>query len=95
MIKKGDKVICIKDAYYLDIEDPTCGLELFYKLGEIYEVNNVFKRNSYVDIKRNDNNSSTGFYLDDPIEEWYKFSDYFMTLAEWRNKQIDSILEDD
>ena len=28
------------------------------------------------------------------IEEWYKFDEYFITLADWRDKQIDSILNE-
>ena len=97
MIKKGDKVICIKDAYYTVSLKP----ELLYKCGEIYEINkinNIVMDDSYytyIDIKRNDKkDASTGFYLDNKIEEWYKFSDYFITLAEWREKQINSILND-
>ena len=100
MIKNGDKVICIKDAYY--VEKPTGMKELLYKCGEIYEINYIaindshiyFNGSSYIFISRNDKDASTGFYLDNKIEKWYKFSDYFITLAEWREKQINSILDE-
>jgi hypothetical protein len=95
MIKTGDKVVCIKDAeYYLDEHNPDI-TEILYKYGEIYTIrvanfNDIF----YINVKRNDKDSNTSFYLEEPIDEWNKFSDYFITLAEWRDKQINSILDE-
>lgn len=92
MIKDGDKVVCIKDAeYYLDEYNPGI-TEILYKYGEIYTISRVVK--SYIDVKRNDGDLNTSFYLEEPIDEWNKFSDYFITIAEWRERQINSILDE-
>jgi hypothetical protein len=83
MIKPGDKVICIKDIIYSD--------NTFYFKNQSYEVTKVTER--YIDLKNGE--IRIGFYLDIPIEEWRKFSEHFISLAEWREQQINSILEDD
>jgi len=98
-MNKGDLVVCIKDAVYdINCETPTGITETLYKKGEFYEINEIKiidDKNLYVDIKRKDKDSSTGFWQLAQIEEWYKFDEYFITLADWRDKQIDSILNDD
>jgi hypothetical protein len=40
-----------------------------------------------------ENNNTRSFYFTTPIFKWLKLSDYFGKLADWRNKQIDQILE--
>jgi hypothetical protein len=41
-----------------------------------------------------ENNTTRAFWIHSPIQKWLKFSDYFGKLNNWRDKQIDKILDD-
>jgi hypothetical protein len=92
MIKTGDKVVCIKDMSNIQ--------HLNYTLHEIYSVSLIkhrirYEYNSYYSIRIEDE-SKIGWYFESiDLNNLLYFYDYFMTLAEWREKQINSILEDD
>jgi hypothetical protein len=93
MIKKGDKVFCIKEQEYIFYD----GNRYTHLRGNIYEVLNIRVSDKILFIQTQENyNDINGlwFSLDDNNHYRKTFSDYFITLAEWRDKQIDSILED-
>ena len=96
MIKVGDKVICISEVS-LNIYNQE---RRSFKIGEVCEVvkyaENTFeyvKDAKYVQLRGN--TDSLFFYLDKPIRQWKNFSDHFITMAEWREQQINSILDDE
>jgi len=82
MIKVGDKVICIKTDY-ISTEGNSC--ELNMTIGKLYTIDRISNRSITID--------RWSFGL---IDEIFirKFQDYFITLADWREKQIDNILND-
>jgi hypothetical protein len=95
MIEKGTKVVCIKDYYC------TNGNFIWsFTKGKIYEVLSVGPEYTFVYIKCN----FTQAYFKGKIFKFGSnnrnnnlnlFKDYFITLAEWRQQQIDKILEDE
>jgi hypothetical protein len=75
------KAICIKNYIFRDIT--------YFEVGQIcdmryYEYHNLLQVNV----------EGVSFYCDGKIHDWGKFSDYFITLAEWREQQINSILDE-
>ena len=82
MIKVGDKVICIKTDY-ISTEGNLCELDM--TIGELYTIGRIGNKSITID--------RWTFGL---IDEIFirKFQDYFITLADWREKQIDNILND-
>ena len=79
MIKKGDKVVCIKD-YITETKSS--------EIGNIYSVDYISDFSTIVLI------NSCVFYIRNKISDNdLYFYDYFATLAEWREKQIKSILD--
>ena len=100
MIKKGDKVICIKDHTYhgeLTIRS--------FSVGKQYEILTIEKlkeseivKSYYIEADMtnpDDFNSGLRFMCEKEVGAAKCFKDYFITLAEWRQQQIDKILEDD
>ena len=94
MSKQRYKVICIKDAEY--------DSGILFKAGEtyvyyvtIYRGENAIEVRFLPETENKFDRKVVGFYVDKPIDSWRKFSDYFVPLAEWRERQINSILEDD
>jgi hypothetical protein len=87
MIKVGTKVFCIEDVFF-----PNSNKKYFAN-GSQYEIKNVsideYTNNYYVDIY------GCYFYLEDKNRSYKKFSEHFITIAEWRDKQINKILEDE
>ena len=88
-MKVGDKLVCIKDFAY-----QTGGEKFIYILkNEVFEIEDVFDSCLY--LKSNDFVSRIRISLiikEEPI--WVsKFEGYFVTLAEFREKRINSILE--
>jgi hypothetical protein len=92
------KVICIKDFWFENY--------LIFHQGKTYDADFVlFPEKSFKIIKIASKSPfhdwTFNFYLTNelikflPHLRWEKFSDFFMTLVEWREKQIDKILEDD
>jgi len=82
MIKVGDKVICIKTDY-ISTEGNLCELDM--TIGKLYTIDRISNRSITIDR-----------WLFGLIDEIFirKFQDYFITLADWREKQIDNILND-
>ena len=72
------KLICIKRCANKGWESPDC-IE-----NEIYEIDPDKNDNVYYHQIHNKNGARIGYYE----------RDCFITLAEWRDKQIDSILND-
>jgi hypothetical protein len=83
MTKVGQKLVCIQD---FNIEIFGVASDLIYKKGDICEVESIDVKFAYPYFLRFENETNNFSY-----EEITK---YFITLAEWREKQIDSILED-
>lgn len=76
-VKEGDKVICIRD------------FALMFKANEIYEINSV-------DIELSKTYISTvngGFWFNLNRRNIYWFNNYFITLSDWRELQIKSVLD--
>jgi hypothetical protein len=88
-MNKGDKVICIKD---FDVSN-----QKFIK-GKVYQIKRIDKYSCYIagEIYINDRNFGYRlFYFKYERKSWHKmFSEYFITLAEWRDKQINLILDE-
>jgi hypothetical protein len=91
-MNKGDKVVCIKDFSLYDqkfikgklyqITQIYTELPCCYISGEIYHNNLNFGYTFHFETENNKPNFNK------------KFSEYFITLAEWRDKQIDKILDE-
>jgi hypothetical protein len=94
--KVGDKLVCIKEHNY----ESSYGTHKHLK-GNIYEVLNLRKIDKLIYIKTEEK------YAKFPFSEgiWFtlggknfsarkKVSEYFISIAEWRDKQINSILDD-
>jgi hypothetical protein len=101
MIKKGDKFVCIKDIYEPD--EP--GKPIAFFKGNMYKVINYDDFDDITCISVEENyykfTESTGMWFSGKfsipsVQQHFKRNiyDYFITLAEWRNQQIDSILND-
>jgi capsular polysaccharide biosynthesis protein len=84
-MNKGDKLVCIEDFQIVLITNI-----YVYKVGDIVEIYDVHKEyeSAYpVRVKKNNGDKNNFTY-----EEIKK---YFILLYEWRNQQIDKILEDE
>ena len=91
MIKKGDKIVCITD---------TSNIQFFkYMLHEIYFVTKIREKitdkGHYYRIAVEDIEKNAWYFETIRLENSLYFYDYFMTLAEWRDKQINSIFENE
>jgi hypothetical protein len=86
MIKKGDKVVCIKDIYKIGTD------KINFIAGKEYEI--IFDNNdTYGELQIA---AEDGRVACISFEEGtWCYADEFITLAEWRDRQIDKILEDD
>lgn len=94
-MNKGDKVICIKD--YTFQSRLINGPEYRYFAGKEYEIISKETSNSvYIaaDLSKESIHKGINFDVTGTNKYFEKFDEYFMTLAEWRDKQINSILED-
>lgn len=80
MIKAGDKVVCIKSTNLNNHEN-------FIK-GNIYEIYqaNIYQAN-ITDVHIYIKPGGVKFFINN-------FDKYFITLAEWREQQINSILDE-
>ena len=84
MIKEGDKVICINDFECLGYRST-----LYYKEGKIYEIKRIDTKVVY--IISDDGADGVWFRI---IKDGIKFGDSFILLAEYREQQMKSILDD-
>ena len=86
MIKKGDIVFCIKDFAIAN--------QFFFK-SKCYEVAEVSLANHfYIKGENYINNAQYGHWFKLETKHYNNFSDYFITLAEWREQQINLILDE-
>ena len=98
MIKKGDKVVCIRDYSYLS---PFDVIVFSFKSGNIYEIIDIGHKAYYISADINNNTLSISIYngiwfssSTAAANNLEKFESHFITLAEWRDKQIDIILDE-
>jgi len=77
-MNKGDKVICIKDLFINEFSTFT-----ILTKGNLYEIEDVYNKTFWVMT----NDRLRAFNVE-------SFSKYFITLAEWREQQINSILDE-
>jgi hypothetical protein len=101
MINVGNKVVCMQEHVYYRSGNKS--EPLTHKQGNIYEVCKYDESDNTIYIKAEEsyvNINGLWFSLDYlpetppfPKDVPY-FKDYFVTLAEWRDKQINSILDD-
>ena len=81
------KVICIKDLYFHN--------DLLYRKDTPYDGDfYIYLNLQVVKILSGNTKWHINFWCESQVHNWYKFSDYFITLAEWREKQISSILNE-
>jgi hypothetical protein len=81
MIKVGDKVFCIKDFFYFD-------KKLFHN-NKSYIVGGVSSLTKMIYIKDGiSDNICSGFWFDINKDQ------YFITLAEFREQQIKSVIDE-
>lgn len=92
MIKTGDKVVCIKEYETLTI-NTYISRKANYRKGFTYEVLGISKTTGRVYIKC-DNGDYTSFGIVDNLFNSDFFLDYFIPLAEFRENQIKSVLDD-
>ena len=84
MINIGDKVICSK-LEYISTNGENC--ELPFTIGDSYDIQRINNRLCvYID------GYAFGLYKDDVYIRL--FSDYFITIAEYREQQIKTILDE-
>jgi hypothetical protein len=99
MIKEGDKVICI--AEHIHYRNPEDSNPLTHKIGNCYEVSRYDPSDNTMYITAEEKYSDVVYGLwfsmrtGSTVRDCFYFSDYFITLAEWRQQQIDKILEDE
>ena len=93
-IKKGDIVLCIENVIFRSAFSSTDNI--YFKKDESYTIVDINNDCGYYSVCLIDIFLGLGvqFYLEDKIQDYKKFSDYFITLAEWRDKQINFILND-
>jgi hypothetical protein len=85
-MNKGDKVICIKDWSFDEQE---------YKKDIIYEIDDTNKTYGiYIKGENYISRDEYGYWFCFKKDYYNNFPDYFITLAEWRQQQINSILDE-
>ena len=94
MIKEGDVVICVNEFRY----DYFC--KKWFEVGKKYKVLHASDINLYIeadtdlpDLEHYKQNRGVKFYLSKETGINY-FTDYFATLAEWREQQIKSVIDE-
>ena len=99
MLKEKDTLICIKDFIF---HERTKNKYLYNK-GDKYIIERIGKWSKYQSSlskisKRRyfilDNNNISWIFEENELPNLNTLSDYFITLAEWREQQIDSILNE-
>ncbi len=87
-MNKGDKIICIK-PYNIVIRE--------YTEHKIYIIEHIYENRVYVTEDISKVNSGYWFLREnDPVINGYVgyFYDYFIPLAEWREQQIKTVLDE-
>lgn len=97
MIKIGDKVICVKEYIIYTCNTRIRIFKHTYEENKIYEVVKISKNECSACISE----ENGGIWFNITEDSLYlrhsnlkKFSDYFLTLAELREKQIKTVLND-
>ena len=94
-MKKGTELVCIKDYSYEVRENVDTRS---FSIGRIYKILSLDKNGTSVYIEadlieeRDTNNGLRFSLMGDTLNTRYLY-DYFITLAEWRDSQIDKILD--
>jgi hypothetical protein len=83
MIKKGDKLLCLKT-----VEHYITG-KIRFREGEFYKI--IRKAGNNLDLMPEDGDDTCVVSL---VKGDTYFSENFITMAQWRDLQIDSILND-
>jgi hypothetical protein len=81
-MNKGDKVVCIKTYIF--------GLTEYYTQGKEYKILSVGTKNLYVIS----NVYTNGTWFGRNEVDNKHFRKYFITLAEWREQQIKSVIDE-
>jgi hypothetical protein len=87
MSKQRYKVICIKDVQF------KVNNKILFKTGESYECC-IRDKNTIEVLFEQDKKSGWLFYNNTSILSYKQFSEHFVSLGEWREQQINSILDD-
>lgn len=88
MIKAGDKVVCIKDDEHVYSTRKST-----YREGVTYEV--LYTGESGAVCIKCDDGGFDIYFIHRQLRSIARiFSDYFILLAEWREKQIKSVIDD-
>lgn len=83
-MKSGELVICLVDAD----RDPLAGT-YFYRKGNHYSIDDIFDNSIYIN---SEDGSSYYFYIrQKPYNNDFLFSDYFMTLMEYRKLKLEKL----
>ena len=93
MIKEGDKIICIKTLYNKKYHKSMDNNRIIFHKGDVLYIEAsppVYHfRNKDLSIYATFDDSSN-----DTLWSLDEIRDYYMTMAEWREQQINSILDD-
>ena len=98
MIKKGDKVVCVREHIYY--RSGNKAEPLTHKQGNIYNTTKYDSSDNTIYIKAEESYGGLWFSLDylpetPPFPKDVPYFNYFfILLSEWRDKQINSILND-
>ena len=98
-MKEGDIVVCIKDyAYVSKLFNGKDANIYSYTTNRQYKILTIGKDGKYfyieADIKIESNNKGLRFSTKEELVNVKKFGNYFITLADWREQQINNILND-
>jgi hypothetical protein len=90
-MNKGDKLICIKDIYQIGTDKINFIAGKEYEIIFVGEISN--NGNTYEELEITNENGKQA-WISFKQGTWC-YADEFITLAEWRDYQIDKILEDE
>ena len=83
------RVKCIKDVYYKSrYDDEMC----YFDKDKVYEVDKEYDYGISVYVTFNDPPSSFMFYYDNGRYMGLIYKDYFVSIEDYRDKQIDELL---
>jgi hypothetical protein len=93
MIKEGDKVVCVREHIFY--RGGGTDAPLTHKQGKCYEVFKYDPSDETVYINAEEQYAGLWFNLNHRNNgDISCLRNYFITLAEWRDKQIESILDE-
>jgi len=95
MIKQGDKVVCMHEHIFY--RGGGTSTPITHKKGNFYDVckYDSFDKTVYIGAEEQYSSDVNGLWFNlYNSHDRDCFYDYFITLAEWRDKQIDSVLDE-